>query len=175
MNYSVKSVGKRTIAGFHMVGPWEQTVKQGFEQLIAWVSGRQIPAQEWVAVYYDNPDQVPPEKLRCDTVVTVADDFVIPPNSEGVILTEIAGESMQSPARGWKITTSRRRGWRSSIAWCRARRIGWRKNPVLRSISTTAIRTVTGTSKCMSRWNGWRNKRLPLQWTRFFTLAYCLH
>ncbi|HCL7894067.1 TPA: DNA gyrase inhibitor SbmC [Raoultella ornithinolytica] len=91
MNYSVKSVGKRTIAGFHMVGPWEQTVKQGFEQLMAWVSGRQIPAQEWVAVYYDNPDQVPPEKLRCDTVVTVADDFVIPPNSEGVILTEIAG------------------------------------------------------------------------------------
>ena len=51
MNYSVKSVGKRTIAGFHMVGPWEQTVKQGFEQLMAWVSGRQIPAQEWVAVY----------------------------------------------------------------------------------------------------------------------------
>jgi hypothetical protein len=45
----------------------------------------------------------------------------------------------------------------------------------LRSISTTAIRTVTGTSKCMSRSNGWRNKRLPLQWTRFFTLAYCLH
>ena len=91
MNYSVKSVGKRTIAGFHRVGPWDQTVKQGFEQLMAWVSGRQIPAQEWVAVYYDNPDQVPPEKLRCATVVTVADDFVVPPNSEGVIITEIAG------------------------------------------------------------------------------------
>lgn len=102
MNYSVKSVGKRTIAGFHMVGPWEQTVKQGFEQLMAWVSGRQIPAQEWVAVYYDNPDQVPPEKLRCDTVVTVADDFVIPPNSEGVILTEIAGEICSRQHAGGK-------------------------------------------------------------------------
>jgi hypothetical protein len=33
MNYSVKSVGKRTIAGFHMVGPWEQTVKQGLSSL----------------------------------------------------------------------------------------------------------------------------------------------
>ncbi|EMX8699516.1 DNA gyrase inhibitor [Raoultella sp. BIGb0138] len=91
MNYSVKSVGNKKIAGFHLVGPWEQTVKQGFEQLMAWVSNSQVPAQEWVAVYYDNPDQVPPEKLRCDTAVTVADDYVIPPNSEGVILTEIAG------------------------------------------------------------------------------------
>ncbi len=50
---------------------------------MAWVSGRQIPAQEWVAVYYDNPDRVPAEKLRCDTVVTVADDFVIPPTAKG--------------------------------------------------------------------------------------------
>ncbi|MRT50531.1 MULTISPECIES: DNA gyrase inhibitor SbmC [Enterobacteriaceae] len=91
MEYHVKSVGKRNIAGFHLVGPWEQTVKQGFEQLMAWVTNHQVPAQEWVAVYYDNPDQVPPEKLRCDTVVTVAEDYVIPPGSEGVILTEIAG------------------------------------------------------------------------------------
>ena len=91
MNYSVKSVGARKIAGFHMVGPWEQTVKQGFEQLAVWVNSRQIPAREWIAVYYDNPDQVPAEKLRCDTVVTVDGDFVIPANSEGVILTGIAG------------------------------------------------------------------------------------
>ncbi|MDT4310003.1 DNA gyrase inhibitor SbmC [Klebsiella aerogenes] len=91
MNYSIQSLDARKIAGFHMVGPWEQTVKQGFEQLAAWVSLHQVPAQEWVAVYYDNPQQVPAEKLRCDTVVTVADDYVIPPNSEGVILTAIAG------------------------------------------------------------------------------------
>jgi DNA gyrase inhibitor GyrI len=36
---------------------------------------------EWVAVYYDNPDEVPAEKLRCDTAVTVPDDFVIPENN----------------------------------------------------------------------------------------------
>ena len=34
MEYNVKSVGKKKIAGFHLVGPWEQTVKQGFEQLM---------------------------------------------------------------------------------------------------------------------------------------------
>ncbi|STW78514.1 DNA gyrase inhibitory protein [Klebsiella michiganensis] len=91
MDYNVKSVGKKKIAGFHLVGPWEQTVKQGFEQLMMWVDNSQVPAQEWVAVYYDNPDEVPAEKLRCDTAVTVADDYQIPEGSEGVMMTEIAG------------------------------------------------------------------------------------
>ena len=68
MEYEIKLVEKRMIAGFHMVGPWEQTVKQGFEQLMKWVDGKQIVPLEWIAVYYDNPDVVPAEKLRCDTV-----------------------------------------------------------------------------------------------------------
>ncbi|MCU6198708.1 DNA gyrase inhibitor SbmC [Citrobacter cronae] len=91
MEYEIKQVDKRRIAGFHMVGPWEQTVKQGFEQLMKWVDGKQIVPLEWIAVYYDNPDVVPAEKLRCDTVVSVPEDFAIPENSEGVILTEVAG------------------------------------------------------------------------------------
>ncbi|MDO8234103.1 DNA gyrase inhibitor SbmC [Citrobacter werkmanii] len=91
MEYEIKQVVKRRIAGFHMVGPWEQTVKQGFEQLMKWVDGKQIVPLEWIAVYYDNPDVVPAEKLRCDTVVSVPEDFAIPENSEGVILTEVAG------------------------------------------------------------------------------------
>ncbi|HFS5793634.1 TPA: DNA gyrase inhibitor SbmC [Citrobacter werkmanii] len=91
MEYEIKQVDKRRIAGFHMVGPWEQTVKQGFEQLMKWVDGKQIVPLEWIAVYYDNPDVVPAEKLRCDTVVSVPEDFEIPENSEGVILTEVAG------------------------------------------------------------------------------------
>lgn len=91
MEYEIKQVDKRRIAGFHMVGSWEQTVKQGFEQLMKWVDGKQIVPLEWIAVYYDNPDVVPAEKLRCDTVVSVPEDFAIPENSEGVILTEVAG------------------------------------------------------------------------------------
>lgn len=31
MNYSVTPLGKKTIAGFHLVGPWDQTVRQGFD------------------------------------------------------------------------------------------------------------------------------------------------
>ncbi|MCQ7057998.1 DNA gyrase inhibitor SbmC [Escherichia coli] len=91
MKYEIKQVEKRRIAGFHMVGPWEQTVKQGFEQLLMWVDSKNIAPLEWIAVYYDNPDVVPADKLRCDTVVSVPDSFVIPQNSEGVTLTELAG------------------------------------------------------------------------------------
>lgn len=91
MQYTIEQVNTRTVAGFHMVGPWEETVKQGFEQLMMWVDGQSIPAQDWLAVYFDNPDEVPPEKLRCNTVVSVADDFTLPANSEGVILTHIDG------------------------------------------------------------------------------------
>jgi len=100
MDYSITQQQKRVVAGFHMVGPWEQTVKQGFEQLAMWVSGQKIPAKEWVAIYYDNPDEVPAEKLRCDTVVTVADGFTPPANSEGVIVTEVeAGLYAKASAR----------------------------------------------------------------------------
>lgn len=28
MDYSIRQLQKRTIAGFHLVGPWEKTVKQ---------------------------------------------------------------------------------------------------------------------------------------------------
>ena len=31
MNYEIKQEDKRTVAGFHLVGPWEQTVKKGFD------------------------------------------------------------------------------------------------------------------------------------------------
>jgi DNA gyrase inhibitor GyrI len=139
---------------------------------MAWVSGRQIPAQEWVAVYYDNPDRSSTEKLRCDTVVTVADDFVIPPNSEGVILTEIAG-SMQSPARagGKSRLSTPWLAFFNSLVQSKAYRLA--ENPVLRSISTTAIRTVTGTSKCMSRRTGGEISAYPAV-DKVFTLAYCL-
>lgn len=123
MEYEIKQIERRIIAGFHMVGPWEQTVKQGFEQLMMWVDGKQIVPLEWIAVYYDNPDVVPAEKLRCDTVVSVPEGFEIPENSEGVIQTELAGATMLSPLRALKIMTSRRRGISFLSACCRIRRM----------------------------------------------------
>ncbi len=169
MNYSVTPLGKKTIAGFHLVGPWDQTVRQGFEQLMMWVEGQQVPAREWLAVYYDNPEDVPAEKLRCATVVAVDEDYVIPANSEGVIITAIAGGDYACAARGWWITTSPPRGGSFSTACCRARRIASPPSPALRSILTTATTTATGISTCMFPSPASRRSDLPLFRTRIFT------
>lgn len=42
MDYEIRQEQKRKIAGFLMVGPWEHTVKQGFEQLMTWVDRQRI-------------------------------------------------------------------------------------------------------------------------------------
>ena len=144
MNYSITTLGKKTIAGFHLVGPWDHTVKQGFEQLMMWVENHQVPAREWVAVYYDNPEEVPAEKLRCATAVA-----------------------------GWWITTSPPRGCSFSTACSRARRIASPPSPALRSILTTATTTATGISTCMFPLSASRRSGLPLFRTRFFTFPAC--
>lgn len=91
MDYRITQTDARNVAGFHLVGPWEKTVKQGFEQLVLWVESNQLSPREWMAVYYDNPEEVPAEKLRCATVVAVEEGFAVPENSAGVILTQIDG------------------------------------------------------------------------------------
>ncbi len=91
MEFKIQQVPEQTVAGFHMVGPWERTVHQGFEQLALWVKSHNVTGSEWLAVYYDNPEEVPAEKLRCDTVLRVPEDFVVPQTSEGVIVTRVEG------------------------------------------------------------------------------------
>ncbi|VDZ78169.1 DNA gyrase inhibitor [Salmonella bongori] len=49
MDYEIRQEQKRKIAGFHMVGPWEHTVKQGFEQLMTWGGSTADRCQfEWI-------------------------------------------------------------------------------------------------------------------------------
>lgn len=119
MDYEIRQEQKRKIAGFHMVGPWEHTVKQGFEQLMTWVDRQRIVPVEWIAVYYDNPDVVPAEKLRCDTVVSVAENFILPDNSEGVIVTPLKAANMPLLSREWKTVTLRSRGNGFLMSWSR--------------------------------------------------------
>ncbi|MBM0974495.1 GyrI-like domain-containing protein, partial [Escherichia coli] len=59
--------------------------------LMMWLDRKIIDPKEWVVVYYDITYETPADKLRCDTVVTVPNNFTRPENSEGVILTEISG------------------------------------------------------------------------------------
>lgn len=151
MEYEIKQVERRRIAGFHMVGPWEHTVKQGFEQLVMWVDGNQIVPLEWIAVYYDNPDVVPADKLRCDTVVSVPEGFEIPENSEGVILTELAGGDYAvavARVENHDFATPR---YQFLTVCCRIRHGSYRPNRVLKFTETMVWRTDTGILKCTCR------------------------
>ncbi len=134
MDYEIKQEKKRTIAGFHLVGPWEKTVKQGFDQLMMWVENHNIEPLEWVAVYYDNPDEVPAEKLRCDTVVTVPENFCLPENSEGVNVTEIAGGQYAVTVARVQGMISARHGINLLIACWKILSIRWPTNRALRFI-----------------------------------------
>ncbi len=164
MNYSITTLGKKTIAGFHLVGPWDQTVKQGFEQLMMWVENHQVPAREWLAVYYDNPEEVPAEKLRCATVVAVDEDYVIPANSEGVILAAVAGGDYAC-ARARVVDYDFATPWMQFFDSL-LQSTTYRVAP---SISTTATTTATGISTCMSPLSASRRSGLPLFRTRIFT------
>ncbi|WP_192457576.1 DNA gyrase inhibitor SbmC [Musicola keenii] len=89
MDYNIQRLDQRHVVGFRLVGPWEQTVPQGFEQLMKWVDKHAVQPLEWIAVYYGNPQETSPEKLTADTVVSVSADFRLPADSEEVMALEI--------------------------------------------------------------------------------------
>lgn len=90
--FTVQQVAARKVVGFHWIGPWEENVPQGFEQLMSWALSHHLYG-ELLAVYYDDPDAVPAEQLSCDTVMAVEDDFILPDDSEsGVRLMTIPGD-----------------------------------------------------------------------------------
>lgn len=92
MTFKVEHVPARRVAGFHLVGPWETTVPQGFRQLAMWMKTHSLNGN-WLAIYYDDPDVVPPEKRRVDTVLDVPDSVHIPENSDGIIVTVMEADT----------------------------------------------------------------------------------
>ncbi|MTD39310.1 hypothetical protein GIX45_11910 [Erwinia sp. CPCC 100877] len=44
------------------------------------MAAKQLTPEEWIGVYFDNPDVTQPEALRCDTMISVDPAFEIPPN-----------------------------------------------------------------------------------------------
>ena len=100
---------------------------------------------------------MPAEKLRCATAVTVDEDYVIPANSEGVILAAIAG---------------------GDYACARARVVDYDfATPWMQFFDSlqqsTATTTATGISTCMFPLSASRRSGLPLFRTRFFTFPAC--
>ncbi len=53
-------------------GPFDEAMPRGFARLFTWLKERGIqPAGRSMAIFYDDPAQVPPQAQRCDTCVPV--------------------------------------------------------------------------------------------------------
>lgn len=91
MNYEIKQEDKRTVAGFHLVGPWEQTVKKGFEQLMMWVDNKKLCLRNGSPSITITQMKHPSKSYVVTRWFPLENNFTLPENSEGVILTEISG------------------------------------------------------------------------------------
>ncbi|BDH45270.1 DNA gyrase inhibitor [Salmonella enterica subsp. enterica serovar Choleraesuis] len=90
MQFSLQNQPEITIAGFHLTGPWDKTVRQGFEQLGLWLELQTFTQPRWLCAYYGNPQQMKPEQLRCITAIEVGEDYRLPENSAGMQVSRLA-------------------------------------------------------------------------------------
>ncbi|MCD8547087.1 MAG: AraC family transcriptional regulator [Aeromonadaceae bacterium] len=61
------------LAYIRVVGPYAQTMPAGFERLGRWSQERGLCDGDWLALYWDNPEQTPEEQLRADVALSVPD------------------------------------------------------------------------------------------------------
>lgn len=79
MTFKIVEKHPLQIVGIRVVGPYHETIPQGFKQLATLYTQHQIPAKDWLALYWDNPEVNPPAALRADVSLSVAADYVLPP------------------------------------------------------------------------------------------------
>ncbi|UVC27998.1 GyrI-like domain-containing protein [Pantoea sp. SOD02] len=75
MKASIVERNPQSWLGYHLQGPWQETVPRGFNQLKSWVSEHKVEG-EWLAIYYGNPQELPPEELRVETVITAPEEMI---------------------------------------------------------------------------------------------------
>lgn len=81
MQVEITDMPALRIASVRHIGPYNQIVK-AFERLgqLAGPGGLfAAPGAAMVALYYDDPDSVPPDQLRSDAGLTVPPDIALPP------------------------------------------------------------------------------------------------
>lgn len=85
----IKHFAKRHVAFVAEVGAWPQSIQRGFERLFAWIGANNVqPMGPSMGIFYDDPAQVPADKLRSELCVSVADNV----NGSGdVRVKEIGG------------------------------------------------------------------------------------
>lgn len=75
MKVSIVERNPQSWLGYHLQGPWQETVPRGFNQLKSWVSEHKVEG-EWLAIYYGNPQELTPEELRVETVITAPEEMI---------------------------------------------------------------------------------------------------
>lgn len=77
------------VASVMEVGPFNQAIPRGFQKLFAWLGAHNLqPLGNSFGIYYDDPAQVPAEKLRSELCVPVAPEVQ---GSDEVQVKEIPG------------------------------------------------------------------------------------
>jgi len=76
----------KTVASYRVIGPYETSVKQGFEKLMPWAQAHKLGDGQWLTVFWDNPNATAPEECRADSSVSVAEGFQVDSTAEGITL-----------------------------------------------------------------------------------------
>ena len=79
MNVEIKEMPELRLGAVHHVGPYAR-IAVAFQKLgaIAAPAGLLTPNAVMVAVYHDDPESTPPDELRADAAITVAEDARLP-------------------------------------------------------------------------------------------------
>jgi AraC family transcriptional regulator len=79
MDVTIKDIPAYRVAAVRHVGPYAQ-ISQAFARLgaLAGPAGLIGHGAIMLAIYYDNPESTPPQNLRSDAALTIADDARLP-------------------------------------------------------------------------------------------------
>lgn len=80
----------KKLVSYRVIGPYEKSIQEGFRHLMAWSERHHQKHLEWLTLFYDNPETTPAERLRADTSVCVADNFMLD-DAEGLTLQTLPG------------------------------------------------------------------------------------
>jgi DNA gyrase inhibitor len=74
------------VASYRVTGPYETSIKKGFDALTPWAKQHELMEGEWLTVFWDNPNITAPEACRADPSVSVKEGFQLDNESQGIAL-----------------------------------------------------------------------------------------
>lgn len=85
----IKTIPKMHVAFVTNIGPFGQAVPNGFGTLFSWLAANHFqPMGVSLAIYPEDPEKVPPEKIRSESCVVISKEVV---GSGPVAVKEIGG------------------------------------------------------------------------------------